>query len=104
MYINLSGQLTDVRERLARVETRLEYALPRPADPAANQPPRDSAEEIRTPDLCIANAALSQLSYGPTARYGLNHPAFGAAWPYCFLNGRVGGPGPDGSSLDRRPV
>ena len=25
------------------------------------------AEEIRTPDLCIANAALSQLSYGPTA-------------------------------------
>ena len=26
------------------------------------------AEESRTPDLCIANAALSQLSYGPTAR------------------------------------
>ena len=25
------------------------------------------AEEDRTPDLCIANAALSQLSYGPTA-------------------------------------
>ena len=24
------------------------------------------AEEDRTPDLCIANAALSQLSYGPT--------------------------------------
>ena len=23
------------------------------------------AEEDRTPDLCIANAALSQLSYGP---------------------------------------
>ena len=28
------------------------------------------AEEDRTPDLCIANAALSQLSYGPTeAKY-----------------------------------
>jgi hypothetical protein len=25
------------------------------------------AEEDRTPDLCIANAALSQLSYGPFA-------------------------------------
>jgi hypothetical protein len=25
------------------------------------------AEEIRTPDLRIANATLSQLSYGPTA-------------------------------------
>jgi hypothetical protein len=24
------------------------------------------AEEDRTPDLCIANAALSQLSYGPS--------------------------------------
>ena len=23
------------------------------------------AEGVRTPDLCIANAALSQLSYGP---------------------------------------
>ena len=26
------------------------------------------AEEDRTPDLSIANAALSQLSYGPTLR------------------------------------
>ena len=47
----LYWQISDVRERLARVEvrlesveTRLEYALPRPADPIPDQSPRDSAE------------------------------------------------------------
>ena len=33
---SLAGDIADVRERLARVETHLEYALPRPADPIAN--------------------------------------------------------------------
>lgn len=36
MFTNLSGQLTDVRERLARVETHLEYIVPRPAEPKEN--------------------------------------------------------------------
>ena len=30
------------------------------------------AEGIRTPDLCIANAALSQLSYSPIIKSGRN--------------------------------
>jgi hypothetical protein len=32
------------------------------------------AEGDRTPDLCIANAALSQLSYGPWVRVGGGYP------------------------------
>ncbi len=30
---SVAGDIADVRERLARVETQLEYALPPPADP-----------------------------------------------------------------------
>ncbi len=30
----------------------------------------DGAEGIRTPDLCVANASLSQLSYSPIFRLG----------------------------------
>jgi hypothetical protein len=43
------------------------------------------AEEDRTPDLCIANASLSQLSYGPVC-IGNHQPPFytlifpGAIW------------------------
>ena len=37
-----------------------------PAELPGQTPESGGAEEDRTPDLCIANAALSQLSYGPT--------------------------------------
>ena len=39
------------------------------------------AEEIRTPDLCIANAALSQLSYGPTRWNRRNYRVLWATEP-----------------------
>lgn len=32
----VAGDIANVRERLARVETRLEYALPRSQDPVAD--------------------------------------------------------------------
>lgn len=33
---SVAGDIADVRERLARVETRLEYALAPPADPVSD--------------------------------------------------------------------
>lgn len=33
---SVAGDIADVRERLASVETRLEYALPLPADPVSD--------------------------------------------------------------------
>lgn len=33
---SVAGDIADVRERLASVETHLEYALPRPAGPVAD--------------------------------------------------------------------
>ena len=39
------------------------------------------AEEDRTPDLRIANAALSQLSYGPTVRTIVSKVEHLGTWP-----------------------
>ncbi len=41
MNERLSGDIADVSERLARVETHLEYIVPRLADPATDQAPGD---------------------------------------------------------------
>ena len=55
------------------------------------------AEEIRTPDLRIANATLSQLSYGPTGENGQD----------CTIPWRRGtpllGPGLAGVIMARHP-
>ena len=48
------------------------------ARPYVNGVRRGGDGGIRTPDLCIANAALSQLSYSPTA----SARVFGQAWPH----------------------
>ena len=37
----LSSDIADLSERLVRVETHLEYIVPRPADPAPEQSPND---------------------------------------------------------------
>ncbi len=39
-------------------------------------------EEDRTPDLCIANAALSQLSYSPTSQYFIKTAPEWLAFPF----------------------
>ena len=33
----INANVSDLRERVTRIETRLEYALPRPADPFPDQ-------------------------------------------------------------------
>ena len=46
---------------------------PKPAEPTSG------AEGSRTPDLSVANAALSQLSYGPLPSPMVRHPALTGA-------------------------
>lgn len=41
MNARLSSDIAALSERLGRVETHLEYIVPRPADPAAGQSPID---------------------------------------------------------------
>ncbi len=41
MNVRLSGGIAELSERLARVETHLEYIVPRLADPATDQAPGD---------------------------------------------------------------
>ena len=39
VLFGIAGDIGDLRERVARVETRLEYALPRPPDAVTEQLP-----------------------------------------------------------------
>ena len=55
------------------------------------------AEGIRTPDFCLAKAALYQLSYGP----GDNHCNDGSAHKACNLNAATGQESEEDSVIKR---
>lgn len=55
------------------------------------------AEGIRTPDFCLAKAALYQLSYGP----GDHHCSDGSAHKACNLHAATGQESEEGSVIKR---
>ena len=73
--VQLSAEISDysayTNNRLL-IEKRVQYQLPEERSQSFG-----GAEEDRTPDLRIANATLSQLSYGPTFELSvyITHPS-----------------------------
>ncbi len=61
-FLSESGSLPGFRERTGRTADRRQVIL----NLISGRFTFSGAEEGRTPDLCIANAALSQLSYRPS--------------------------------------
>lgn len=71
------GITSPLRDAASSSDRQGQQKTPLPAEHRQTKGLWSGAEEIRTPDLCIANAALSQLSYRPGfARHdGVMRPA-----------------------------